>query len=121
MNLKTTCFAALAILCLLTTSLFAQTETGQITGTVMDASGAVIAAAKVTVRNVETGATRVVTTTGAGVYAVPNLQPGTYEISVEVAGFGRTKGQVEVAVGVKTSKDFTLQVGTTETVVEVAA
>src|SRR5579864_8623412 len=62
--LKGLCLCALVLF--VTLAALAQTETGQITGTVRDQSGAVIANAKVTVKSVTTGLTRQATSNGAG-------------------------------------------------------
>ena len=72
-------------------SLIAQTSQGRILGTVVDASGAVVANAKITITNIATATTRTITTTAAGEYAAPNLDPGSYVIVVEAAGFEKAK------------------------------
>jgi hypothetical protein len=99
-------------------SLLAQSTTGRILGTVTDPSGAAVAGAGVVVTDVQRGISRTVTTDQSGSYAVPDLQPGTYEIRVEVKGFktvDRPGVQIEVATDVRA--DFTLQTGqVTETV-----
>src|SRR5205085_5384183 len=66
---------------------FGQAETGQITGTVSDPSGAVVPNAKVTVTNVQTNASRSAQSNASGIYSFTNLQPGSYEIAVEGQGF----------------------------------
>ncbi len=119
MNLKTTCLAALAVLCLLTSSMFGQTETGQITGNVVDPSGAAIPKAAVTVKNVATGATRTFTTDSSGTYLVPNLPPGEYQVSASAAGFATTQQLATVAVGSKVGVDLHLQVGAASQLIEV--
>src|SRR5262245_9446914 len=65
----------------------AQQITATIRGTVTDATQAVIAAAKVTVSNESTGLTRSTTTNSAGNYSFPNLPVGSFQVSVESAGF----------------------------------
>ena len=60
----------------LAVSLLAQTDRGNVTGSVTDPSGAVIAGATVTVTHRATGAAKTVTTTGAGEYNIPGLTPG---------------------------------------------
>jgi hypothetical protein len=65
----------------------AQTATGQITGTVRDATGAVMAGVKVVVTNQQTGLSRETKTGGNGDYVVPLLPVGTYVVSGEQTGF----------------------------------
>ncbi len=66
---------------------FAQQETGQIIGTVIDPNGAVIPNASVTVRSVERGNEVSIQTSSEGAYVVPNLQPGLYDVIVKAQGF----------------------------------
>ena len=66
---------------------FAQ-STGSITGTVTDASGAVVPNARITVTGVFTGVERDAVSDSAGVYIVPSLIPGDYKLTVQAAGFG---------------------------------
>jgi hypothetical protein len=76
--------------CLLTFGLAeAQSTTGIIQGVVRDEQQAVVPGANVTVRHVETNLTRVVVTGDQGQYRVPNLPTGTYQVTVELPGFGR--------------------------------
>jgi hypothetical protein len=56
---------------------------GEITGTVADSSGAVIAAVNVTVTNAATNQTRQVTSNDAGAYSVPFLIPGVYSVAAQ--------------------------------------
>src|SRR5262252_8608179 len=65
----------------------AQTATSRITGTVTDASGALVPGATVTTRNDATGVTYTQTTTEAGLYGFPSLPVGTYTITVSLPGF----------------------------------
>ncbi len=85
----------LVFVVLATTSLPAQTFRGTILGTVTDPSGAVIAGAKVTVKNVGTGLERSTETSADGSYALPELPIGTYTVTVTQTGF-----QTFVATGV---------------------
>ena len=80
---------------------FSQTETGQITGTVFDPTGAVIPNAKVTVKSVSTGLERQTMTTSAGTYAVTNLQPGRYTVRAEASGFAAAEQLADVTVGAR--------------------
>src|SRR5215813_8093029 len=66
---------------------YTQNRTAEIIGKVQDPAGAAIAGANITVRNVETGATRSGKASDAGDYTLPLLDPGNYEIRVEQAGF----------------------------------
>jgi len=117
---------ALFLVCMLalwvgTAQLMAQTETGQIAGTVADPSGASVPGATVTVRSVGTGSVRTQPSDSAGVFSITNLQPGIYEVTVTASGFATFKQNVEVVVGSKSGVDVKLEVGKSETVVEVAA
>jgi outer membrane receptor protein involved in Fe transport len=68
-------------------SLSAQTFRGTILGTVTDAQGAVVAGAKVTVKNAGTGLERTIDTGADGSYTVPELPIGTYTVTVALTGF----------------------------------
>src|SRR5256885_417858 len=100
---------------------WAQT-TGSIAGTIQDTSGAVIPEVTVTVRNVETGTVRTVTTDDRGYYQVLSLQVGQYEISAEASGFKKAlrKG-VDLTVGQQAVIAFSLEVGQVQQEVTVTA
>ena len=68
---------------------FAQSEVGltSINGTVTDASGGLVVGAKVTGKNTGTGLQRETVTTDAGLYNLPALPVGAYDITVEQTGF----------------------------------
>ncbi len=66
-----------------------QSTTADMLGTVHDASGAVVADAKVTIRNMETNQSRVGSTSSDGGFRFPLLPVGSYELSVEKPGFAR--------------------------------
>ena len=68
-------------------TLAAQTVTGSISGTVVDAQGAVMPAATVTILNEATGAPRVAVTDARGDFQVTNLQAGQYTVRVEITSF----------------------------------
>src|SRR5436190_18171959 len=72
---------------------------GEITGQVMDTSGGAIPAARITVTNVDTNATRDALSNEAGVYSFPSLPPGAYNLRVEKSGFkvvARNNFRIEV-------------------------
>ena len=79
----------LALLLVPTSLLFAQTNRGGISGTVFDQQGAVVPGATVTIINVGTNQRIVATTSASGSYGVSNLEPVTYRIEVQAAGFRR--------------------------------
>jgi Carboxypeptidase regulatory-like domain/TonB-dependent Receptor Plug Domain len=98
----------------------AQAVTGTISGTVTDASGAVIAGANVEVKNVGTGATQTTVTSDLGRFSVPDLNVSTYDVTASKAGFQTVihKG-VTVSVGSELVVDFTLPVGQSQQTVTV--
>ncbi len=100
------------------TAVFAQTETGQITGTVLDQTGAVIMDATVTATDQANRSVRTVMTND-GIYVFPNLLPGRYEVSASAPNFQTVKQIVTVGVGSKVGLDFHLMIGTQTQVVEV--
>src|SRR6266852_5717027 len=65
----------------------AQVTGATLSGTITDASGAVIAGAGISIRNTATGAVKDTTTDSAGFYTAPNLIPGPYEVKVSAKGF----------------------------------
>ena len=82
----------------------AQTYQGRILGSVTDSSGAVVSGAKLTITNTATGISRTLTTTAAGDYNAPNLEPGPYSLAAEAPSFKRAQRtglQLEVAKDVR--------------------
>src|SRR5690242_11614980 len=109
------------VLMAFTSAALAQLETGTLSGTVTDPSGAVVANAKITAKNLGTGLTRAASSTANGTYTIVSLPPGRYEVSVEAAGFETLRQNVDVTVGGRATVDVAMKVGTTGTVVEVVA
>src|SRR5258708_652815 len=68
-------------------SLDAQTTSATLSGTVHDTAGAVIAQAKITLKNTTKGSSRTTTTDGEGHYNFSSVEPGTYEVRAESGGF----------------------------------
>lgn len=100
----------------------AQTATGQITGSVQDASGAVMSRVKVTVTNQETGLTRSATTSDQGDYVVPLLPVGRYLVSAEHSGFKvAVRSDVTLSVDQIQRVDLQLDAGNLSETVEVKA
>ena len=102
----------------------AQSVTGTISGTVVDASGKVIAGAKVTLTDERTGSARAGASNGEGDFTFAALQPGVYTIKIEHAGFRsyqRTNNVLSANEVLAVGK-LTLEVGNlTEVVTTVAA
>jgi hypothetical protein len=93
---------------------------GDITGTVTDQSGAVIAGARVTATSSATSLARAAETNEAGVFSIPALPPGLYTVKVEKQGFGsQNRSDITLSVGQTMGLDFKLAVGNVAEVVEV--
>jgi Carboxypeptidase regulatory-like domain len=91
---------------------FGQGVNGTITGTVTDASGAVVSGAPVEAANVDTGAVYNAASTNTGNYAIPNLPVGTYTVTAKVAGFKTyTHTNLAITAGQILKEDIPLQVG----------
>jgi len=113
----------LAVLCLCAMpGLLAQTDRGVVTGTVRDASGAVVPGAQVSATQTGTNARFRSTTTSAGDFTVPSLPVGTYRVRVENTGF-KTYIADNVVVGAGSTVNLTisLEVGTSQQTIEVSA
>lgn len=117
-------FASLLILALLATFVLSQSQAlnAQIEGVVTDSSGAAIPNATVTVRNIETGAERVVTTEANGFYRVPLLPLGTYRITVEANNFKRlVREGITLTTGQTATVDASLEPGEIQETVTVTS
>jgi len=97
--------------------------TGDLQGTVTDATGAGVANAKVTLKNLRTGATRMVASSPTGEFSAPQLEIGEYSVNVEKDGFKSFSQQFVIRSGEKTRLDAQLQIGdvSEKVVVEVGA
>ncbi len=92
-----------------------------ISGTVTDSSGAVVGTAKVTVTNDATHVAKTAETSSAGTYTVTDLIPGTYTVTVDLAGFQSSEHKgVNVDVGRASTVDAVLQPGNTQQTVTVS-
>ncbi len=100
----------------------AQTSKGILVGTVRDPSGAVIAAASLTVTSEETGETRHVASDAQGDFRIEAISPGVYSIHVEAAGFERVDVKhLNIVPSAVTSYQPVLEVGRASSTVEVEA
>src|SRR5256885_2121713 len=82
-------FSALCLLLLCTESLFSQADTGRITGTVSDATGAVAPGVQVTIVAVETNRSQTFVTDNTGRYSSGPLRVGAYRVEAQATGFKR--------------------------------
>src|SRR5580658_5354287 len=114
-------WAVLLVFLLAATSAQAQIDTGSITGTVTDHSGAVVSGAKVTVTNEGTNVSATTTTNSNGEYVATSLKVGTYSVSVEQAGFQKSV-HTGIILNVQDRKqvDATLELGSVTQAVNVA-
>ena len=110
------CFALAASVCL------AQTGQGTITGAVTDTAGAMIINASVRLTHAGTGVTYAGTTNDQGIYRIPYLNPGVYEVSFEMQGFKRL---VRTNIPIRSTEtqrlDAQLEVGAVVERIEVSA
>ncbi len=107
--------------CLPSMPLWAQTPTGSISGTVHDATGAVVPNAVITMTNRDTGLLRNLLTAIDGSYTAAALPPGVYQVKAGMAGFRTVVREATVETGAITTVDLHLELGQTEEVVNVEA
>ena len=105
--------------CLSIPGLAQNTNSGDIRGTVTDATGATIPGVTVTLLNVDTGVTKQLVTNSAGLYDAVSILPGHYRITFEKSGFGKVvRDGIDLTVG-EISVDAQLTVGPTQQTVQV--
>ena len=84
---------------------------GDLSGTITDSTGATVSAARVTIQNLNTGQTRVITTSDSGEFSAPQLEIGNYRLTVEKDGFKSFSQNAVVRSGEKTRVDVQMQLG----------
>lgn len=90
----------------------AQEAGGTIVGVVTDPSGAAVGGANVSIKNVDTGVERNISTNTDGLYVAPNLLPGKYEVRVDATGFSSTVvSDVVLTVGERREINVALKIG----------
>ena len=121
MNLKNHAARVLLVLCLVMVGIVqAQTPTGEITGTITDSSGAVVVDATVTLTNSATNAVRTAKSNGSGLFDLPALPPGTYNLNVGMQGFAsQVRNNIELQVAQVARFDVVLQPGNVSETIEV--
>ena len=118
--------AVMLAACLLLTSPIAHAQgvgdSGSLSGTVTDPTGAVIPKGTITADDTSRGTRLSATVEGNGQYRFTNLPPGTYDLTAQIPGFqSQIQKGVVITVGQVANLDFHLQVATTSSVVEVSA
>ena len=100
---------------------YAQSDSGRITGTVTDSTNSVVPRAAVTVKNEKTGQARKVTANDEGVYLITQLGPSTYTITTEVAGMAPAEySGIPLQVGQERTLNITVQPAAVATEVQVS-
>jgi hypothetical protein len=116
-------FALAAVVLLFSSALLqAQVDTGSITGTVRDASGAVVPGAKVTLTNEGTGTSLAAQTGADGIFDFSPVRIGSYTLDVEASGFKKERQtHVVVDVSARVLQNFQLQLGAVSETIEVTS
>jgi hypothetical protein len=100
------------ILVVTSAPLAAQAVNATVVGTVSDSSGAAVANAKVTITETNTNISHTTQTNESGNYVFPDLPPGTYRVTAELAGFKRaSRAGIDVVVNTTSRIDLDLQAG----------
>jgi hypothetical protein len=106
----------------MTPGVWSQVNRGTIRGTVLDPSEAVIAHAKVTAVNVDSGVPQSTVTTGLGNYSIQNLPGGVYRVEAEAPGFKKlVRENVLVEIGAIAGLDLQLELGAAAETIRVSA
>src|SRR5580698_11243485 len=112
----------LAIVLLITGITFGQTTNGDLTGTILDATGALIANPSVVVTNVETGVATTSKGTSSGEIRISNLPPGSYNLTASAPGFASyTIKNLRIDLNKTSTVTFTLSASSATTSVDVSA
>jgi hypothetical protein len=113
----------LAFLSIASSAVMAQMAgTGIVGGTITDPSGAALAGATVTLTDAATSSERTTVTNEAGRYLFPNVQPGTYDVTINKAGFRQARLSKQVVnVGSEVSLNVKMELGAVSQTVEVTA
>ena len=110
------------VLIALVSPAYAQTPSGEISGTILDASGSVLPGVRITLTNAATNVVRLAQSNESGVYVFPAVPIGNYTLKVELEGFASLeRANVQVQVGSSNRIPFTLEIGQLSDVVQVVA
>jgi hypothetical protein len=120
-NVKALSIVAAGLLLIFSLPAWCQAPTGEITGSVTDSTGAVISGALVTLVNPATNTQRTARTNTDGIYDLPALPPGTYNLKAEMQGFStQVRNDIDLQVAQVARLDIALRVGNVSEVIEVA-
>jgi len=97
-------------------------DTGTLSGTVTDASGAVVVAAQITAVNVDTNFDSATTSNSEGLYRIPFLRPGTYRVRITAVGFKSfVRDNIELRVGATLPINGVMELGAVTESVQVTS
>jgi len=99
---------------------YAQVAGATLSGSITDPSSAALVQVQVSIKNVATEVTRIVTSDSAGFYTAPNLVPGEYRVTVVARGFVTSVADITLTVGANQSLDVHMKVGGTAEKIEVS-
>jgi hypothetical protein len=106
----------------LSASLFGQSNTGSLSGTIIDANGAAVPGAQLKARQDTTGQETDTVTTNTGNFVFASLPPGGYTVTVEAPGFKKVnRSNLEIRVAQRQLLDLQLEVGDVQQVIDVTA
>src|SRR5438045_4496262 len=116
------CRRVAVVSALLTAIAYGQGERATVTGTVNDSSGSIVLNADVSIRNVATNVVAKTKTNDAGIYYLPSLPPGRYELRAESQGFRPSVvSDIPLGAGLTATFNLTLEVGAVTEAVSVQA
>lgn len=107
-------------LCLVPT-VYAQSDTGRLTGTITDVTNSALSSADVTITNEKNGQIRKVTVNSLGVYVATQLGPATYSVTAHAPGMSNAEFTgVILQVGQERTLNITMQVSSMSTEIQVS-
>src|SRR5205085_2475595 len=112
-----------ALLCLVLAAgnVFAQTGSGSVGGIVQDSTKALVPGVSVTLTNIDTGVVNTTISNETGSYNFVSVQPGNYKVTAQLPGFKEAVANaLKVGPNAQVRWDFTLEVGTVSSAVEVS-
>ena len=111
----------LALLAAVPSILKAQSDTGRVTGSVVDSTGAILSGAKITLTNTDTGATQSTTSGSDGNFNFSAVMRGNYKVEASQTGFDTTTQSFSLEVSQIQNVAFKLQAGATTTTIDVTS